>query len=121
VKRTMRMGTPSGFGAQSLLPMASHTCLGQLVRQPVEGQGRNKADDSFWRTLSSLYQTVVDIELRIRKLIETLSKPYHLSIPFQSAHGGCRHTCVPQFCQTCYATFSEHVQRDLTFSHGTGH
>lgn len=105
MKRTMRIGVPSGFGAQSLRPMASHVSR-QLIGQAVEREGRDEADNGFRNALGNLSQAMVGSELRIGKLIETAGKPQHLSIPFHTAQGGCSDPCVPQFCQTCYAALS---------------
>src|SRR6185369_1018548 len=85
----------------------------KLIRQSVESEGRNKADNGFRGAFGNLRQTVVVIEFRIGKLIKTAGKPHDLTIPFHSAHGSRRHACIPQFREACYPAFSEHGSGDL--------
>ncbi|MBB6011309.1 hypothetical protein HNR59_000654 [Aquamicrobium lusatiense] len=118
MKRTSRMGVPSGFGDQSFWPTASQTCLGQLIRQTMKSQGRNEANDALGNPFGGLCQTVVNVEGRIRKLIKSSREPKHLAVAFHAAHGGGCYAGLAQFCHARNAARGQHGMGNLALGHG---
>ena len=73
----------------------------------MEGKGRGQANNRTGNQLARLCQSMIGLDRRVRKLVESTAKPQNLAVAFKPADGGRRRAGRLEFCQARHPAISE--------------